>query len=250
MMKRKLIIIVGIAISALCLTACSMFPTYYSREEVESIAKAVVGDDINYISEEKNKDKKRITYTFEDNKGRKFTYITYSKHPDFIDGASLPGYGSRMVDSYLKSIYMHHKEEIDAILYPAVEEAGWELTRYDCVTKTSDISWQVLNSPVKIYLKSTEYGAVNHEDSMRALAKLGAQLDAILAFEYSNEKLKEYDDILYRYQLGGGFQLDFMEDKRHISIVSFAFSTSEETRWTEESLYEYLKQQYDEDVKQ
>ncbi len=248
-MKKKVILILLTVLAIMGITACSMFPVYNSKEEVEAYAEAVVGEDITFVSEENNKDTKRFTYTFQDNQNREFCFISYSQHPDFLDGASLPGYEARLVDSYLKSIYLHHKEELDALLYSVVEENGWELTRYDCVTETSDTSWKVICSPVKIYLKSTEFGVVNHEDSMRSLAKLGAQMDAILAYEYSNENLNKEDDAIYRMQTGGGIQLDFMENKQHVSIVSFEFSTSEDERWTEESLYEYLKKQYDEDVK-
>ena len=249
-MKKKWIIIAGMAFSMLYFTACSMFPVYNSKEEVESYAKAVVGEDITFVSEEKNKDKKRNIYTFKDNQDREFNYYAYTQHPDFIDGASLPGYEARLADSYLKDIYLYHKEELDALLYPVIEENDWELTRYDCVTETSETSWKVSCSPVKIYLKSTAFGVVNHEDSMRSLAKLGAQMDSILAYEYSNENLNKEDDVIYRLLTGGGIQLDFKENNQFISIVYFDFSTTEETRWTEESLYEHLKQQYDEDVKQ
>lgn len=248
-MKKKVIVILLAVFVVMGLTACSMFPVYNSKEEVEDYAKAVVGEDITFVCEEKNKENKKFTYTFQDNQSREFCFIAYSQHPDFLDGASLPGYEPRLTDSYLKDIYLHHKEELDALLYPVVEENGWELTRYDCITETSEASWKVSCSPVKIYVRSTEFGVVNHEDSMRSLAKLGAQMDAILAYEYSNKNLTKEDDVIYRVQTGGGIQLDFKENKQHVSIVSFEFSTSEDERWTEESLYEYLKKQYDEDVK-
>ncbi|MBQ7776545.1 MAG: hypothetical protein IJ379_11560 [Lachnospiraceae bacterium] len=247
---KRIKILICCMILGLCLTGCTLWPVYYEESTITEAAKEVVGEEVEYISLKKDKDNQRVIYTYADDKEREFTFTAYAEHPDFIDGASLPGYQCELQDSYLKSIFMHHKEEIDEILYQTIEENGWELDRYDCpveTEETSKVSLPVMDSPVFIMIDSMAGSAQAQDEDMRQLARMGVQIDQILCYEYDYTAVTN-EDIIYRGDDECTIILVFESKDMPSNRVSFDFSISEETRWTEESLYEYLRQKYEKNL--
>lgn len=243
---KKITVLVCCVVLSVCLSGCTLWPVYYSKNDVKDIAEDVVGEDIEYISKTNDKGNYRVIYNFEDEKGRAFTFTAYVQETPFIDGATLPGYVSRLRDSYLKSIYMHHKEEIDEILYRTMEENDWTINIYSCPMETEDtpqVSLAVMDSPVFITMDTHSVTEEERDEDIRQFAKMGAEIDEILSYEY-HWQAEENDDIIYRYNEDCKILLNFRDGGQMDNQVDIVFSLSEETRWTEESLYENLKQQY------
>lgn len=240
MKKRAMgIILAGMMVF---LTGCSIIPQYYSKEQAVDFAEAVFGEDITFLSGEKDRKNKQVVYTFADSQQREFTVTTYAKHNSF-DGLTLPVYHTWIRESYEKSIYMLYQEEIQQIIENSGLEAEvlmrgeWEEPEHSAVN----------DSPVPIWLTSYHEGEEIYAD-LRKLAQIGAEIDGLLQYEYDWQYDASAIEMHYSNHLDssmGGMRITFRnrEDNLSAGQAGFNFSTDENERWDEDTLYEYLKQQ-------
>lgn len=160
------------------LTGCSVIPQYYSQEQVVDFAEAVFGEDITFLSGEKDRKNKQVVYTFADSEQREFTVTTYAKHNSF-DGLTLPLYHTWIRESYERSIYMLYHEEIKAI----IEDSGFEIGSITPVDWDVPGDSEINDHPVDIAVTSFHEGEEAYED-LRRLAQIGVEIDKMLHYEY------------------------------------------------------------------
>ena len=248
-MKRTVVIIISI-IMLLGVSGCTAFPEYHSEDTIQTVTEELFGEAVTLLTMEEDKENKRIIYTYEDGKGREFRVFSYAEHSNF-DGADLPGYYSKITESYQKDIFMLHKEEFDAIVEKHTKDTGITLDYISCDTESKITDWQVEIMPIYIRFTSDATTKEQVEEDIRVMAEMGMEADALLDFEYDWEKARfREDDVicdwypnLCRMQLVFEVANDKMKDR-----TQFDFSVSEEERWTEEELYTYLIEQLDEET--
>lgn len=240
-MKKRVtgIILAGIMVF---LTGCSIIPQYYSKDQVVEFAEAVFGEDITFLSGEKDRKNKQVVYTFADSEQREFTVTTYAKHNSF-DGLTLPAYHTWIRESYEKSIYVLYQEEIQEI----IEDSGFQIRMITPVDWCDPGHSELNDRPVEIVLTSFHEGEEVYED-LRQLAQIGVEIDRMLHYEYDWQYDGAPKDLYYTNNLdsslcGMGIVFCNKADDSIACQIYFNFSTNENERWDEDALYEYLKQQ-------
>lgn len=246
-MKKFLFLIMS-TVMFFCISGCTLFPKYHSEETIQEVAEEMFGENVTLVGMEKEKENKRVIYTYKDVKGREFTISSYAEHSNF-DGADLPGYYNKIMDAYQKDIFMLHKDEFDEIVEENTAGTGIVLDYISCDSWGEFTDWQVASMPIYIRFVSDAAGE-QIDKELRIMARMGAEMDALLAYEYDWEKTRFREDgIIYDWHTslcGINFKLGEGSDGLRKQVM-FDFSISEEERWTEEELYLYLREQLDEE---
>ena len=241
---RKFAILLMSVTMLFSISACTLFPQYHSKETIQEVTEELFGETVTLLSVAKDKENKRVVYTYEDANGREFTVSSYAEHSNF-DGAELPGYYNKIRESYQKDIFMDYRKEFDRIVEENTKNSEIVLD-YISGDKTGEFTdWKVATMPALIAF--TSYGTEEQRDEdLRAMARIGAKMDELLSYEYDWEKARFREDDLicdwYPGLCGILFKFEGENDGLRKQVM-FDFSTSEEGRWTEESLYLYLKEQ-------
>ena len=228
-----------IAFCVLLCTGCSIYKKYDSKRRVKWFTKKLVSKDVDYVEQDMVEDGK--VFYFEDSEGRPFAVISYAEYIQLYN-STLPLYTTKVVDTYQVSIFQYEKEEIQKIL----DETGldWsELPAFEEETRESDMLKEAKGG------YSTHMG-INHgtpieKQDLEMIAKAGAEIDKILHYEYDNEV---DTGLAFENQHLSGMRIVFCNDEENslFRAVEVPFSTSEDSRWTETTLYAHLLESYEE----
>lgn len=224
---------------AMLCTGCSIDKTYYSKGKMKRFAKKLVSKDVDYKKKDMVEDYK-VLY-FEDSEGRPFTVFSYSKNIQ-VWNSYLPLYTKHVADTYQVSIFQYERENIQKIL----DETGlsWtELHAFDEETGEVEMMRESIGG-YSIHMGINHGKPVEKED-LKIIAKAGAEIDQILHYDYNNEVNTK---LAYQEQHLCGMRIVFCKDDEAYQFrdMEISFSTSEEDRWTEESLYARLMDGYEE----
>lgn len=238
-MKQKSFLIGLCLILCLFSTGCTVFPRCYSKSQVKNYAKGLISEDIKYKKCKKFKNRKVLF--FEDEKGREFTVETFSRHNYGVSGVKLPGYHTYICDSYERSIFLQNIDKIEDIL----NETGYDWTIWtDDLEGDFDILEQAKAGyyfPISIQKSNVT------KEELRMIAHAGTQIDELLQYQYHYQYDDEVDLTVER---GGGFAeltVCFAEDEDVARrSISLNFSRSDDDRWIEDDIYNYLLSAYNE----
>lgn len=170
-----------------------------------------------------------------------------------LDGASFGPYYCTITDSYITGMVMAHKEEIQDIL------DTYNLSAYE----SEDTFWDEgdIYNGEKVNMMATaiylEFYAGDTESNLKKLkdvAAAGAAIDNLLALSYdmNYEEKALKKGINYEQSSNyNGMSIDFEwqtigydgEYHKTCDVASFNYSTSDEERWTEEDLFQYMHDQ-------
>lgn len=232
---KKIQIIISLLLCILLCCSCTPYRKYYSKSQVKRLTKKLVSKDIKYVDKEKI-DHDRI-YFFEDSQGRSFSVCTYSyNYPTYVGSIDFL-YETAVVDTYQMSIFQYEKEEIQKVL----DDSGLE---WSSLGASDDSEY---DESEKIKTAKSEFCywmgltiANPAKEDLKNIAKTVAQVDQILQYEY-----QPHVSTLLNYKDQNPSCLDIYLNaegiNRHIWID---FSRSEDKRWTEDSLYDFLLERY------
>ena len=232
--------IVGIiAVCAICIVAFVWFRVssndkHISQKEAEEIAKNLVGGEVTFITESSNK-----WYTFTDAKGNEFSVMSFLSRPS-IDGAIIKTAPLELSvnDNYLDAVFDNQQDKMIEIL----ERYGFGECLGDSFKGFNDICLEVnLGNPEE------------NKEVLKNFVAAGVEIDALLDISYDKRfyvdngmKLTEQDAPSMRisFVTEGNFEGIGMREYSY-EVIAFGFSTSADTRWTFDSLYEKLKKDID-----
>ncbi len=256
---KKIIAVMLICILAgNVLTACDnvIDDRHRTKKEAQDIAKEVVGEDVTYVETIEYEDDKKVVYIFKDSREHKFAIISTLIQQSIDDGATFGPDYCRVTDSYPSGVFVAHKDEIKDIL------KKYQLDEFLSNTRPFDVDISkgegVVGASIDIRV---DIGAFkdNYEknaDILKRVAAAGAEIDALLALKYNGTNM----DVAYKggysydnYGVGIGILLTYVEDRvasdgkniKRYDTANFKISISDDTRWTEEKLYQHLKEQLD-----
>ncbi len=117
-MKKVIFLIVILAF--LSLTACSVKPVYYTRDEVLSYANRVFGYDIVLLEElaypdDSEEENMMFEFVFVDDNGIEFSVFDYTGHVNFVSGETI-FYEKKISDNYINTMIDYNSEGIEDIL--------------------------------------------------------------------------------------------------------------------------------------
>lgn len=233
-MKKNLFLCLCIA-SILMLAGCSLLDEeHISQSTAEKIAAELTGGDVTYVTTEEADTPNHINYIFTDSKGTAFS-ITSCLSQDGLDGATIGPYHCSVVDNYGEAVMQYNKEQIEQIL----KEHGLE--DYHVSMRSVDFD---------IYCGTPE----ENRDILNQIAAAGAEIDALLDMTYDTDYAKKTQDEYFSYGVCLVPHLHVQFSKKLegkaiselcVDIASVDFSTSDDTRWTADSLYEAMKSDLD-----
>jgi len=233
---RKIYIVICIAVCVLMCSGCSLRQKYYSKRKVKRFAKELVSDDVKYIKYEKIEGKK--VFHFEDSNGRLFFIVASSGHIQLVN-SSIPLYTPGITDTYQFDIYQYEKDRIQKILDDT--KLQWQEVLFSSYENTEQMDeiQEALYGNCGVVI---DVEAVQKED-LKVLAQALSEIDQILEYNYDRDMKtwlqfnKQPLSIMHIVfdGLGSGFEY---------GKVAIPFSTSEENRWTEDSMYDYLLERY------
>lgn len=209
---------------------------HITQKEAEKIAKALAGNETTFVKSEIKNDGKVIDYVFTDTRETTFTIISSLNRPS-IDGATVEGLPLYLYvfSDYHNAIVTCNEDKIREIL----ERHGLG-------------DWIAHSSQGMRYIDLVGYVGTPEENQeiLNKCIAAGVEIDGLLgmtidkAYFESGELPIEirlpYMRIEFNKKLEGKDR-----DKICIDIVSFDFSTSPDTRWTFDSLYEEAKKDID-----
>ncbi|MBQ9983747.1 MAG: hypothetical protein IJP29_04080 [Lachnospiraceae bacterium] len=236
---KKIIFLISVLVCASLCSGCSISKTYYSKGKIKRLTKALVSKDVEYIGEDMVEDYK--VFCFEDSEGRPFSVFSYSEHIPLYN-SSFPLYTAYVADTYQVSVFQHEREEIQKIL----NESGLEWTELTAV----DVETQQVDMMKLAKGGSSLHAGINHgkpieKEDLKVIAKVGAEIDGILHYEYD----KEVDtNLAFQRQHIAGIRIVFCDDEDTYLFrdIEVPFSTSKDDRWTEKGLYAHLLDAYEE----
>lgn len=236
--RKRYLFLCMIILCAMMCSGCSVTQKYYSKRKVKKFTKDLVANDVKYIKNEKV-DKYKV-FHFEDSKGRPFSVAVFSKHAKLFGVEELPFYTTGIVDMYQVSVFQYERDRIQKIL----DDTGleWsELELFDEGTEQID-KIREARSGYSTHVNINISGPIEKED-LKVIAQAGVEIDQILEYEYDKDvktKLR-YDD-----QHLSHMRVEFRDKESKIyQSIEFAFSGSENDRWTEEYIYNRLLEKYE-----
>lgn len=236
MKKKRIIFLIVIFIIAIMLFRACSDDKHITQKEAEEIADALTGGKATFVKTEAGDNPKRLDYIFNDTKGTTFTIISSLNRPS-IDGATVEG-----LPLYLYVFSDYH----NAIVTCNEDKIREILERYGLG------DWIAHSSQGMRYINLEGYVGTPEENQeiLNKCIAAGVEIDALFgmtidkAYFESGELPFEirlpYMRIAFNKKLEGK---DI--DEICIDIVSFDFSTSSDTRWTFDSLYEEAKKDID-----
>lgn len=237
---KKVGFLICILMCVIMCGGCSLTPQYYSKGKVKKFTKDLVADDVEYIRNEKIEGRK--VFYFEDMEGRPFSVVVTSYRIPLYNAGPLPFYTTEIYDTYQVSIFQYERERIQEVL----DDSGlnWSpLSSFDTETQEID-KIKEAESGLSLHM-GLNLGTPIEKEDLKVIAQTGAQIDQILRFNYDKDletKLNFEDQHLC------SIRIVFCDDEDtylHRSI-EIPFSVSEQSRWTEETLYAHLLAAYEE----
>ncbi len=228
MKKRRWIFIVAICIIAIMLFRACSGDKHITQREAEKIANNLVGGGVTFINSEKSDSGTYIKYVFKDAKGNTFAVTSRLSRAE-IDGAkaNVGPYYLYVSTDYDKAIEKCNQDKITEIL----KSYGFG----DCLGSS-------FNGFIGIVLEVNVGSAEENHDVLKNFVAAGVEIDAMLDLTFDREYLKN------NYGAWGdsdvpGMSIRFFEnmedgDRKQVDSAGFLFSTSSDTRWTCDSLYE------------
>ena len=229
-MKKILLICM---IPSLLLSACGLTnDKHITQSQAEKIANDLVGGEVTFIKSEETEDSNSIDYLFTDSKGYTFTITSNLSSPK-IDGATakyLP-LECHVHDNYFEAVLTCNEDKIMDIL------EDYELEDY------------LKYSFGDVKLISLEVNSGTPEENQEILNNFvaaGVEIDTLLDMTYDKEYFTKTHYPFYFY---GDISMNILfikipesADTQERSVrASFDFSTSPDTRWTTNTLYETIK---------
>ena len=249
---KKLIVICMAALMMCSLTACAGDLNHYTKKESEALMEDVIGQDVTYVSTDKYPKEKKVVHLFEDEGGVEFAVISEMSQGWFAVGL----YHCYISDNYIAAKLEAHEQEIMNIL------EQYELKKYfrdPSYVLDEDIALGEGACPDVLYFELPIGTVEENIEIIENMAAAGAQIDELLSISYDEEYAMNvavegghYDN----YVSYTGMNLRFTYEKTAFDgriyessdMMSFNWSLTEEERWTEEALYEYLEAQLTEAV--
>lgn len=240
---KRIVIAVLVLTFIFILGGCSVFPKYYSKSEVDDFAKTVFGENVKYISVNKQRSEHYDQYVYEDEKGQQFTITAYAYQTN-LDGATLPGFYQAIRESYQYDVYMSHKEELDAVLDEMTDNTGLYIVRYDWHENSTNVS--IKESPVDITIGTKATGK-ELEEVLKTYVEYYLKMDEILSYNYDFKAGRDMENIVFNYHVFiSSMDLKLFDERdKFVEIAKADFSCSDDERWDETILYNHLYEQID-----
>lgn len=238
---KRIVIAVLVLTFTFILGGCSISPVYHSKSEVDDFAKTVFGENVKYISVNKQRSEHYDQYVYEDEKGQQFTITSYAYQTN-LDGATMPGYYKAIRESYQYDIYMNHKEELDAVLDEMTDNTGLFIYNYDYHENTNNAF--IKESPVDITI-GTKASGKELEEVLKIYAKYYVKMDEILSYNCDFIAGRNMENIRYNdHVFNSSIDLKLFDERdKFVEITRADFSCSDEERWDEATLYNHLYEQ-------
>ena len=234
--ERIIWIIVICLFSITMLTSC-VGDKHITQKEAEKIANDLIGGGVTFVEMQKVS-ATNIHYVFTDSKGNIFSIISTLTKPD-IDGATvdiLPMENS-VTDDYSQAVLACNEDAIMKIL------EKYELVDYLKGKISTNYSFSL-----DTYIGTPE----ENQKIVNNFVAAAVEIDTLLGMTYDRDyrQKTKYPYDSYKF---AGMSLMFnkiLENKDIpeicVDIAHFDFSTTEDTRWTVDSLYEHVKKELDE----
>ncbi len=249
---KKLICICMAALMMCSLTACAGNLNHYTKKESEALMEDVIGQDVTYVSTDKYPKEKKVVHLFEDKDGVEFAVISEMSQGWFSVGL----YRCYISDNYIAAKLEAHEQEIMDILEQY--ELKQYLTDLDYVLD-EDIALGEGACPDVFYFELPIGSVEENKEVIEHVAAAGAQIDELLSLCYDEGYALDVDLEGGDYQNYVGYtgmNLRFMYEGiaydgrvyEKSDMMSFNWSLTEDKRWGEEALYDYLEAQLSEAV--
>ena len=249
----KKLVVICMAVLMMCsLTACAGNLNHYTKQESEALMEDVIGQDVTYVSTEKYPKEKKVVHLFEDEDGVEFAVISEMSQGWFSAGL----YRCYISDNYVAAKLEAHEQEIMDIL------EQYELKQYlrdPSYVLDEDIALGEGACPDVFYFELPIGSVEENKEVIEHMAAAGAQIDELLSFCYDEDYALSVDlegGDYQNYVSYTGMNLRFMYEAvaydgrvyEKSDMMWFEWSLTEEDRWSEEALYEYLEAQLAEAV--
>lgn len=249
---RKVICMLVAALVMGSLTACGKDLNHYTKKESEALMEEVIGQDVTYISTDKYPKEKKVVHMFEDEDGVEFAVISEMSQGWFEVGL----YHCYISDNYVAAKQETHEQEIMGIL----EQYGLkQYLRDPSYTLDEEIALGEGACPDVLYFELPIGTVEENKEVIENMAAAGAQIDEMLSICYDEDYALAVDlegGDYQNYVSYTGMNLRFMYEAvaydgrvyEASDMMIFPWSMTEEERWSEEALYEYLEAQLTEAV--
>lgn len=245
----SVIVIAGIFIISGLLTTDG----HILQDKAQEIAEDLTSQTVTYVGTYEYRDDKMKVFVFADPQGREFAIVSKMEQSAWLAEASIGPYNRCAIyENYIGGMMVSHLEEIKSIL------ARYELLEYTDFFENIHPEYihlgKMLNSP-RIYIKLTAGDANYNLEMLQKVAAAGAEIDALLSLSYDEKypaKAHESDIYMTTYSNYHGIQVNFSVNQIDVNgqvykksdIAHFNYSTSGDTRWSEETLLKHLYEQY------
>ena len=249
---KKIISLCVAALMMCSLTACTGDLNHYTKKESEALMEEVIGQDVTYVSTDKYPKEKKVVHLFEDEDGVEFAVISEMSQGWFSVGL----YRCYISDNYVAAKLEAHEQEIMDIL----EQYGLkQYFRDPSYVLDEDIALGEGACPDVFYFELPIGTVEENKEVIEHMAAAGAQIDELLSIVYDEEyamnvaleggdyqNYVDYTGMNLRFMYEGVAYDGRVYEKS--DMMSFEWSLTEEERWSEEVLYEYLESQLAEAV--
>ncbi len=229
MKKGKLVCIVAICVVVIVWFRACSDDKHISRREAEEIAQNLVGGEVFFITEDSTK-----RYVFRDENGYEFVVQSSLSKPT-LDGAIVKNAPLELYvsDDYADEVFDYHQSEMIEIL----ERYGFGECLGHSFKGLNDIALEVkLGSPKE------------NREVLDNFVAAGVEIDALLDITYNkrcyvDNGMKSFEEdapyMKISFVTEGNFEGIGMREYSY-EIITFEFSTSADTRWTYDRLYEEI----------
>lgn len=236
MKKRKIIFLIVICIIAIMLFRACSDDKHITQKEAEKIAKALAGNETTFVKSEIKNDGKVIDYVFTDTRETTFTITSCLFEPN-IDGAIAEGFPLErdITTDYDYAIVKCNEDKIREIL----ERHGLNDWLGNSFKGFGGID-------LEGYVGTPE----ENQEILNKFIAAGVEIDALLSMTMDRTYFESLEfpffisvpnmTIRFNKKLEGK---DI--DEICVDIINVNFSTSSDTRWTFDSLYEEAKKDID-----